>query len=263
MGKHPLFRRALSDTISAQKSVRFMWGGEGVLAVAGGAWLAAYAPIDAPTIEIVARSVFGGLIGLATALLAIFLWNLIRAPVFIKFEKEREPKFIVKGIRSYNDGKGFQWLGLCVENPTTLPIPNCYGKLCSRRHVRLELTKSNGVFIRPELSVKDGKQSEEHIELPPEGHRFPWLPENIAETTITIPGYNGREILYFAAKNVGAESFGFPTELGVKYHNWSLGDFELEIEIGSETLGFQPIRQIVEFRVEAGYLEGISPNTID
>ena len=84
MGEYPLnqpaARRATNDTVSAQKTARFMWGGEGVLAVAGGTWLAQIAPIGAPTSEIVGRSVVGGLGGLLTAILIIFVWNLFRAP---------------------------------------------------------------------------------------------------------------------------------------------------------------------------------------
>jgi hypothetical protein len=57
-----------------------MWGGEGVLAVAGGAWLVQIAPSGASTLEMVARSVIGGLGGLVTAILIIFGWNLLRAP---------------------------------------------------------------------------------------------------------------------------------------------------------------------------------------
>jgi len=57
-----------------------MWGGEGMLAVAGGAWLAQIAPPYAPTLEIVGRSVIGGLGGLIVAIFIIFVWNFIRAP---------------------------------------------------------------------------------------------------------------------------------------------------------------------------------------
>ena len=208
------------------------------------------------------RWIISAIVALLVVFLGTFLWNLVRAPVFIRFEREREPKLVVKGIRIYYDGKGVQWLGLGVENPTLSPIPNCYGKLCSRRHVRLELTTINGTSSRPELSLEAGSESAEGMELPHEGHRFPWFPENLAESTITIPGYNGREFLYFAAKDRTMRAFGFPTDMGAKYPNWSLGDFELEIEIGSETLGFQPIRQIVVFRAEGGDLEVISPNVI-
>lgn len=72
--------RAYQNTISAQKTARFMWGGEGVLAVAGGTWLAQVAPTGATTVEIVSRSVIGGLGGLLTAIFIIFFWNLFRAP---------------------------------------------------------------------------------------------------------------------------------------------------------------------------------------
>ena len=57
-----------------------MWGGEGMLAVAGGTWLAQVAPMGASTTEIVLRSVIGGLGGLIVAVLVIFGWNLFRAP---------------------------------------------------------------------------------------------------------------------------------------------------------------------------------------
>jgi hypothetical protein len=73
-------RRAAKDTISAQKTARFMWGGEGVLAVAGGTWLATMAPAGVSTLQIVARSVIGGLGGLFIAMLIIFIWQFIRAP---------------------------------------------------------------------------------------------------------------------------------------------------------------------------------------
>lgn len=74
------WRRAKQDTISAQKTARFMWGGESVLAVAGGTWLAQIAPTGAPTLEIVVRSVIGVLGGLVITILLIFIWNLFRAP---------------------------------------------------------------------------------------------------------------------------------------------------------------------------------------
>jgi len=68
MAEHPLnesaFSRALGDTIGAQRTLRFMWGGEGVLAVAGGAWLSALAPQNASIMEIVVRAVVGGLRGI-------------------------------------------------------------------------------------------------------------------------------------------------------------------------------------------------------
>lgn len=66
-----------------------MWGGEGVLAVAGGAWLAKIAPMGASTVEIVLRYVIGGLGGLLTATVIIFLYNLFRAPYKQRNEARR------------------------------------------------------------------------------------------------------------------------------------------------------------------------------
>lgn len=74
------WQRARQDTISAQKKPSFMWGGEGVFAVAGGTWLAQIAPAGASIVEMILRSVIGGLGGLLAAVLVIFAWNLYRAP---------------------------------------------------------------------------------------------------------------------------------------------------------------------------------------
>ena len=57
-----------------------MWVGDGVLAVAGGTLLSVIAPSTAPVIEMVLRAVIGGLGGLVTALLVIFIWNIFRTP---------------------------------------------------------------------------------------------------------------------------------------------------------------------------------------
>ena len=57
-----------------------MWVGESMLAGGGGTWLAQVAPLDASTLEIVVRSIVGGLIGLIVAVIAIFVFNLIGAP---------------------------------------------------------------------------------------------------------------------------------------------------------------------------------------
>jgi len=51
-----------------------------VLAVAGGTWLAQSAPVGTSTVEIVGRSVIGGLGGLLVAVILILTWNLFRAP---------------------------------------------------------------------------------------------------------------------------------------------------------------------------------------
>ena len=90
------FARAIKDTASAQRSAKFMWGGEGVFAVAGGAWLAQIAPLGATTIEIVIRSVIGGLGGLAVAFVIIFLWYCFRTP-YIQRNEAREALKVIPG----------------------------------------------------------------------------------------------------------------------------------------------------------------------
>lgn len=100
MGQYALnqstWRRAAKDTISAQRTARFMWGGEGVLAVAGGIWFAQLAPINAPVVEIIWRSVVGGLGGLAIAVLIIFAWNLFRAP----YKQRNKARQIIKELET-------------------------------------------------------------------------------------------------------------------------------------------------------------------
>ena len=100
MEEYPLnqssWSRAKQNTISVQKTARFMWGGEGVLAVAGGTWLAQIAPVGASTLEIVLRSVIGGLGGLVIAIVLIWGFNLFLAPYKQRNEARRE----LKGIRA-------------------------------------------------------------------------------------------------------------------------------------------------------------------
>lgn len=154
--KQSALRRAINDTISAQKSVRFMCGGEGVLAVAGGAWLTACVPIDASIIEIVIRSVIGGLIGLVVAIILIFIFNWLLAPYRIcKDEKdelntklcsvkqrtqiledERIPRIEVKtfcGKRSFDyENKHLMWAELRISNTSSsLPLKDVQVRIIS------------------------------------------------------------------------------------------------------------------------------------
>ena len=90
------WRRATKDTITAQRTVRFMWGGEGVLAVAGGTWLTQLAPPYAPTSELVIRAVIGGLGGLVVAVIMIFAFNLFVAP----YKQRNEARQLLSEIPS-------------------------------------------------------------------------------------------------------------------------------------------------------------------
>lgn len=73
-------RRAWNDTISAQKTIRFTWLGNGGLGVAGGVLLPILATDDAAPVELVPFVVGGGLLGLASAFVLIYLYYLARAP---------------------------------------------------------------------------------------------------------------------------------------------------------------------------------------
>ena len=193
-------------------------------------------------------------IGLA---LWFFLLVFMVTPMRMAIEKV---KLTTKGLRvvgseSYNCGGGYNWLRLMVENPTGVPIPNCYGKLCGRKMVATNLIKIDERETRLFVSPERGRESEPSAQLPPEGHKFPWSPTSVADTTITIPGFNSREYLYYAAKLKSSGAFGFPSEIGIKYNNFSLGDFELEIEVGSESETFKPTKVCVTFRAEGGDLK--------
>ena len=77
-------------------------------------------------------------------------------------------------------------------------------------------------------------------------------------TTITISGNGGSEFLYLVTKREQAGCFWFPTSAGNEPENWSLGDFELELEIGAESETFSPTRVRVVFRATGGDLEFVS-----
>ena len=51
--------------------------------------------------------------------------------------------------------------------------------------------------------------------------------------------------------------------MGVKYDNWGLGDFELELEIGSDSEAFKPTKVCVVFRATGGDIELVSWDVID
>ncbi len=60
-------------------------------------------------------------------LILLYLWNLVRAPVFLKFEKEKEPCLEVRGFKRQDRGlseDGFNW-GLRVKNVGLDPARGC------------------------------------------------------------------------------------------------------------------------------------------
>lgn len=176
--------------------------------------------------------------------------------------RTKKKRLIVQEAEIYEVGDGSHWLRLKVRNPTASPIQKCYGKLLDRKMVASKLTKVNGVFIRPELSTEGGRLSSEHMQLPPEGHRFPWSPTDHSLTTISISGNGGFEFLYLVTKRKQAGCFLFPASADNYLENWSLGDFELQLEIGAESETFRPTKVRVVFRAEGGDIEFVSLDTL-
>lgn len=191
------------------------------------------------------------------ALWALLVWT----PIIRKFKSKQ--RLVVSTAEIYEVGDSSHWLRIKVENPTASPIQNCYGKLLDRKMVASMLTKVNGVFIRPELSTEGGRLSSEHMQLPPEGHRFPWSPTDRSLATINISGNGGFEFLYLVRKKKQVGCFWFPANADNDQENWSLGDFELQLEIGAESETFRPTKVRVTFRAAGGDLEFVSLDTLN
>ena len=262
--------RAWVDTISFQKSGKFFWVVEVVVINIFAAAGTTFTPEKASNFIAALYSAGGATVGAVVGFILIFVFFILAAPYKQRNEARRSSselqdklseltsaKLIVNNADSYNDGKECNWIRLRVENPTAQPINECYGKLFDRKQVSLSLTNINGELIRPVISEEAGRRSLEHGKLPPEGHRFPWAPDMNPPITITIPGFNSIEFLYVAAKKTSVGYFGFPSESGINYANWGLGDFELGIEIGSQSEKFKPTKVNIIFRASGGDLEFI------
>lgn len=72
--------RAFEDAFVAQRTIRFMWIGQGVFAAAGAASLTALAADSASVPDLVIRAVGGGMLGLLVSVTGIIAWNLVTAP---------------------------------------------------------------------------------------------------------------------------------------------------------------------------------------
>jgi len=196
--------------------------------------------------------------------IGVVLWFLLLVFVVTPARMATEKvKLTTKRLRvvraeNYEPGKGPSWLRLVIENPTGVPIKECYGKLCERKMIATDLMRVDGELVRLSISDEAGGKSSENMELPPEGQKFPWSPESGGDRLITISGFNSREYLYFAAKLKNSGAFGFPSYGDVKWTNFALGDFELEIEVGSECEDFKPAKIGIVLRAEGGDLEIVS-----
>ena len=77
----PAWKRAWKDSVAAQRSARFMWGGEVVVAASFGAGAVALGGIHATVFEQMVRVALGGVTGLLTAFILTFVFQLlVRAP---------------------------------------------------------------------------------------------------------------------------------------------------------------------------------------
>ena len=215
--------------------------------------------------EIVVALCFS-LIPIVVFLFGLFLFHLIRAPVYIKWEKEKEKRLVISDAEIYKTGNitDTQWLRLRIENPSIIQIPHCYGKLLKRRLVSIP-SLVDGHPAQLGVSIEHGQTSAQNRELPPEGHRFPWSPVSLPETEVVISGYGGYEYLYLIAKHNNIGCFYVATDMGLKYDNWSVGNFEFEIEVGSisEYEAFKPSKACITFKATGGQIEFVTLKVLD
>lgn len=68
-------------------------------------------------------------IALVIVLLGLFLFNLIRAPVYLKFEKEKEPVLKIVAVKSSNYQQSGHTFGLVIENKGTDIADDCRGQI--------------------------------------------------------------------------------------------------------------------------------------
>jgi hypothetical protein len=233
-----------------------------LIAVIGGLVIAFATPANVDPRTQAIWGVVGALSSAIVLVLVIFLWNLFRAPYRQRNEvTERltvreqeiarltERRLLVCLPESRYDYLGQQWIRLRVENPTAIPIPECFGKLINYRLASWESRKEGRLLEEIEVSPESGAHTTPQSgELPPQRHMFPWSPNQLPETTITIPGHNSDEFLYIAMKRTTEGCFYTPTDMGLRYPNYGMGNFELELEIGSNSEPFKPTRVKLVFR---------------
>lgn len=167
---------------------------------------------------------------------------------------KKQPKELlrVSNPEIYEVGDGSHWLRLKVENPTSFIAKGCYGKLIDRKHVSFPMGRHDE--IEHVILSDSGHQSREHGQLPPEGHPFPWSPVDRQLLTTTISA-KGNAYLYLVTKHHNMGCFWFPANVGKEWENWGLGNYELQIEVGTESDNFKPNKTAVTFCARGGDLE--------
>lgn len=209
-----------------------------------------YATVSSTTASWIIAVLWWGFIVVAvlfflTGLTYLLLW-------FKKYRKKEILK--VSKAEIYNVGDGSQWLRLEVQNPNSTYAKGCYGKLLERKMVG-ELSKIAAFFDRQKGVAKAGNVDLKYWRLPPEGHRFPWSLTDHSLITIPISENGGSEYLYLATKRKQANCLCFPKSTGNEYANYRLCDFEIKLEIGSETETFRTTKVFVVFKATANNIE--------
>lgn len=241
-------KRALEDTKESFHSIKFFFGVEVVAMVVFALLSTLVMPEDPSRLVSAGYPVIGAAIGLLVSPVIIYLGMLFKAPYKQRNEARQTIKQREQEIKQFTEKRlsvslqeprydylGDWWLRLRVENPTAIPIPECYGELVSYRLASYE-SENGEIQVSPESGVGTSRQ---FGELPPHRHMFPWAPTELPDTAITI-GHESYEFLYIAVKRKNRGCFYTPTEMGLKYPNYGLGLFEVELEIGSKSESFRP-----------------------
>lgn len=161
-----------------------------------------------------------------------------------------QKRLTISWAEPYVDPNRVHFLRLKVENPSALPIADCYGTLIS---ITMLIDTPQGLLPvgpqDPELPTGA---------FPPEGHRYPWSWTDRSPIDTTISGNNGCEYLYVAADVPHPTNWLTPTETGLAYPRVRVGTFEAVIEVGSFTAEFRATRVRIRFDTDPSHLMPLS-----
>lgn len=177
------------------------------------------------------------------ALLPLFIVTVFYAPYRIwkidndELKELTTPRLEVEIEPNIQPSDGTLWRHLRVNNPTGKTISGCYGVLRS--------------FLTKETMTRN-------IMLPRQGINYAWSTRHAQKgTLINIPGNNGFKLLDIIACG-GGGTFETPT-LGsdgwTRYRQFPLpkGNYEAEIEVGSEIVNFPPTSIRISIEFKGGY----------
>lgn len=79
--------------------------------------------------EEISTAIAFGLIPVGAFAIFLFIWNLIRAPVYIKWEEEKEPVLEIVAVKPESYQQMGQSFGLVIENKGTDMADDCRGQI--------------------------------------------------------------------------------------------------------------------------------------